>query len=234
MRNTRSIIRKHKAYRQHRVAGLKTASVEGRRHDEVRREDEVSEATRRSGGRYMGGAVVAAMMAPLSLTPAAIADIQTEAITPITEAEVELAQQKWAAGIVGISTAFLAAEDYRGWAELMLQDLYAFEELDVLFKPTLAADQQFRPDMDDALSYFVGGKHEEDTGFAIKPWQSVRFGEQQIITLGTSALAMGNYFFTPAGETEEVKAEFSFGYVKDETGELKIVLHHSSLPFQPA
>jgi hypothetical protein len=40
---------------------------------------------------------------------------------------------------------------------------------------------------------------------------------------------MGNYFFTrPDGN--ELKVEFSFGYILDSTGELRIQLHHSSLP----
>ena len=43
-------------------------------------------------------------------------------------------------------------------------------------------------------------------------------------------MAMGNYFFTTT-EGDEVKVEYSFGYAPDENGDLKIVLHHSSLPF---
>ena len=42
---------------------------------------------------------------------------------------------------------------------------------------------------------------------------------------------MGNYYFTPVGETEETKVEFSFGYVRDSEGLMRIVLHHSSLPY---
>ena len=45
-------------------------------------------------------------------------------------------------------------------------------------------------------------------------------------------MAMGNYFFTgPDGK--EVKVEYTFGYVKDSAGNLKINLHHSSLPYAP-
>jgi hypothetical protein len=43
-------------------------------------------------------------------------------------------------------------------------------------------------------------------------------------------MAMGNYFFTdPQGEL--VKVEYSFGYVLDDHGKVKIVLHHSSVPY---
>merc|ERR1712232_1321825 len=54
------------------------------------------------------------------------------------------------------------------------------------------------------------------------------------ITSGTTAMAMGNYFFTKPdddGNDEETKVEYSFGYFLDSEGALRINLHHSSLPF---
>jgi len=47
---------------------------------------------------------------------------------------------------------------------------------------------------------------------------------------GSMAVAMGNYWFTGT-DGNETKVEYSFAYEKDDDGELKIVLHHSSLPF---
>jgi hypothetical protein len=41
---------------------------------------------------------------------------------------------------------------------------------------------------------------------------------------------MGNYFFTELDGTE-IKVEYTFGYIKDSDGRLKINLHHSSIPF---
>ena len=101
----------------------------------------------------------------------------------------------------------------------------------VLFKPTLAAREQFRPTFEQALSYFVAsnGACPEDTGFAIKGWTKVRFENADIVIHETTALAMGNYFFT-GPEDEEVKVEYTFGYVLDGTGGLRIYLHHSSMP----
>ena len=46
------------------------------------------------------------------------------------------------------------------------------------------------------------------------------------------ALAMGNYFFT-SPEGDEVKVEYTFGYVLDEAGAVRINLHHSSMPAAP-
>ncbi len=153
---------------------------------------------------------------------------------PITKQDVLDAQKAWADGIVAISTVYVEEGDYKMRAAQHIKDLYAYGQGEVLFKPTLASQDQFRETYDQALSYFVGGDIAEDTGFAIKPWSNVRFGEQQIITDSDSAMAMGNYFFTPVGETTETKVEYTFGYMKDDAGKLRINVHHSSLPFTPA
>ena len=152
----------------------------------------------------------------------------------ITEQEVLDAQKAWADGIVAISTTFVEQGDYKARAAQHIKDLYAYDQGKVLFKPTLASEDQFRETFDQALSYFVGGEIAEDKGFAIKPWSNVRFGEQDIITDSDSALAMGVYFFTPVGSEEETEVEYTFGYMKDENGKVRINAHHSSLPFTPA
>jgi hypothetical protein len=101
----------------------------------------------------------------------------------------------------------------------------------VLFKPTLAATDQFRPTFETALSYFVASNNAcpEDQGFAIKGWTNVRFENSDVIIDGNTALAMGNYFFT-SPEGAEVKVEYTFGYIEDGNGGLRIQLHHSSMP----
>ena len=40
---------------------------------------------------------------------------------------------------------------------------------------------------------------------------------------------MGNYFFTDQRGVE-TKVEYTFGYIQDEEGRLRIQLHHSSIP----
>ena len=152
----------------------------------------------------------------------------------ITKEEVLSTQKAWGEGIVEIGKVFIETGDYKSRAERHIRELYAYEHTEVLFKPTLASDVQFRKTFTEALSYFVGGSVSEDNGFAIKPWATVRFGEQQIVTNSNFALAMGNYFFTPVGENEESKVEYSFAYIRDDEGQLRIGLHHSSLPFNPS
>ena len=114
----------------------------------------------------------------------------------------------------------------------MIDSLYGFDNGEVLFKPTKAKDQQFRLTFEGAQSYFIGGNQHfsEDNGFALQPWTNVRFENASVILNEKSAIAMGNYFFTQV-DGNEVKVEYTFGYFVDKQGQLKINLHHSSLPF---
>jgi hypothetical protein len=52
-----------------------------------------------------------------------------------------------------------------------------------------------------------------------------------VVCRGEVAMAMGHYFFGRA-DGSEIKVEFSFVYVRDEQGRIKIQLHHSALPFE--
>jgi len=154
-----------------------------------------------------------------------------DGVMTITAADVEKAQHAWGDGIVEIAAAFDAGMDHAQRAKVHVETLYAYDLGPVLFKPTFAIKQQFRPTFEGALSYFIGGNKafSEDRGFAIQSWTNVRFENQKMALSGTTAMAMGNYFFTPP-KGEEVKVEFSFGYVVDSTGALRIQLHHSSVP----
>lgn len=151
----------------------------------------------------------------------------------ITTEDVLAAQKAWSDGIVAIGATYVAQGDYRQAAADHIATLYAYEQGGVLFKPTLASADQFRETKDEALSYFVGGSIAEDTGFAIRPWTNVRWGEQVIHSYGNTAAAMGNYFFTPDGSTEEIKVEYTFVYERDPQGDLRIRVHHSSVPYTP-
>ena len=149
----------------------------------------------------------------------------------VTVTEVESAQQAWGEGIVAIGHAHSTGGDYVSIARNHVDSLYAYGLTEVLFKPTMAAVEQFRPNFESALSYFVASNNEcpEDKGFAIKGWTKVRFENADIILNDATALAMGNYFFT-SPEGDELKVEYTFGYMVDVSGNLRIQLHHSSMP----
>ena len=152
----------------------------------------------------------------------------------ITNEMIIAAQQQWGDGIVRIAAAHSAGGDYAQVAHDHVETLYAYGLTPVLFKPTLAAVQQFRSTFDEALSYFVAANNAcpEDKGFAIKGWTAVRFENVDIFTDGGVGMAMGNYFFTTP-EGDEVKVEYSFGYILDDDGNVRINLHHSSMPYAP-
>lgn len=169
------------------------------------------------------------LLAFCTIAPFARAEVVIE---DVTRADVLQAQKAWGEGIVAIGKTYQDGGDYKQAATDLINTLYAYDTSAVLFKPTLASADKFRETFDQALSYFVGGIVEEDKGFAIKPWSNVRFGEQQIITYPTAAKASGLYYFTPAEGGDEVEVEYTFGYMKDENGDLKINLHHSSLPYK--
>lgn len=150
----------------------------------------------------------------------------------ISKDQITLAQKAWGDGIVRIAATHAEGGDYEKVAREHIDTLDAYGLSPVLFKPTLARDVQFRSTVEEALSYFVATNNvcPEDKGFAIKGWTKVRFENVDVVVNDGMAMAMGNYFFTDTDGNEQ-KVEYSFGYIVDAEGELRIALHHSSMPF---
>ena len=82
------------------------------------------------------------------------------------------------------------------------------------------------------MSYFLGQNNvcKEDTGFAIKNWKSIKFENYKVVENNDNLLAMGNYFFEN-DKNEFLKVEYTFGFIRINNNELRINLHHSSLPY---
>lgn len=164
-------------------------------------------------------------VALLAILPFTASHVYAECIS---KADVEAAQKAWGDGIVKIGKA----KNSKQAAIEHLEKFYAYGYSPVLFKPTLASVDQFRGTQKEALSYFIGQDYKEDKGFALAPYVNVRWENEGINTYCGNAMSMGNYYFKkPNGK--EVKAEYSLGWVKYKNGDMKIVLHHSSLPFSP-
>ncbi len=140
-------------------------------------------------------------------------------------------QTKWAKGIVELGRSKGDLKTSKKLAIDFINSLYDFKNGSVQFKPTKASEFQFRNDFDSALSYFIGNNSHfsEDSGFALNPWIDVEFKNDSINVVGNVGIAMGNYFFTDL-KGEKSKVEYSFVY-KREGESLKIILHHSSLPY---
>ena len=140
-------------------------------------------------------------------------------------------QNKWASGIVEIGKTKNNFKESVSVAKKFINELYDFENGNVQFKPTKASEKQFRNDFESALSYFIGNNtgFSEDSGFALNPWISVEFENDSLNVYDDIGIAMGNYFFTDQNG-DKTKVEYSFVY-KKVGNSLKIILHHSSLPF---
>lgn len=150
----------------------------------------------------------------------------------ISREDILRSQDKWALAIIGVGEA---KEDYSKSKKLtseFLNDLYDFREGKVQFKPTKASKHQFRNDKASAISYFIGGNKSfvEDYGFAMKPWKKIEFFNDTINIYEDIGIAMGNYFFTDYSGNK-IRVEYSFVYLKKDNS-VKIILHHSSLPYK--
>lgn len=158
---------------------------------------------------------------------------------PITEAEVNAAQQAWCDGLIKIGKVHADGGDYKTTAGQIIDELYDYKEGKVFFKPTLATGSNtFRPTREGALSYFVGGnpKFPEDSGFALKRWTKVSYdnnaAENGIQIHGDTAITMGNVYFTDY-KGNEVKVDKTFVFRRGSDGKLKLCVHKSALPYEP-
>ncbi len=157
--------------------------------------------------------------------------------TPITEQELAQARKNWGDALVAVSKAFEEGgiDAAREVAGATLDAAYGYNLGPVLFKPTLASGEQtFRPTREGALSYFVGHSDDYplDGGFGIKGWRSVESETAASFIQGDIGMWMGWVICTDK-DGNVTKVDKSWGYKKDEEGTLRIVLHHSSLPYQP-
>ena len=155
----------------------------------------------------------------------------------ITEADLLQARTAWGDALVAISKAYENAgiDGARALANDVLDAAYGYNLGPVMFKPTLASgDKTFRPTKDGALAYFVGHdrNYPLDGGFGLKGWRQAEFETSAHFVDGNVGMWMGWGRFTDKdGNVTTVNK--TFGYKKDEDGAVRIVLHHSSLPYEP-
>lgn len=156
---------------------------------------------------------------------------------PITETELAYTRKNWSIALIALSNIYEESgiEAATELARKSIDIFYGYDLGPVLFKPTLASGEQtFRPTREGALSYFVANNSDYplDAGFGIMGWRSVEFETSASFIHGNVAMWMGRGFFTNKDGAVTV-ADKSWGYRRDNHGMLKIVLHHSSLPYQP-
>ena len=131
--------------------------------------------------------------------------------------------------------------DAKALATKVLSEAYDYDKGSVFFKPTLAYGKNtFRPTKEGALAYFVGGNPNfpEDKGFALKPWVKARYdnlgdGDEGIQIHGNIAITMGNVWVTDK-DGNETMVDKTFVFKKGDDGKLKLIVHTSALPYNPA
>lgn len=159
-------------------------------------------------------------------------------IVGITEDEVLGAQKAWCNALVSIATT----GDEKGQpaakalAEKVIDAAYGYQLGPVLFKPTLTVvPQTFRITRQGALAYFVGGDSDYpgDKGFALKGWRQCEIRNAAIFIIDNTATTMGNVMITDKNG-KVVTVDKTWEFYKGKDGKLRIILHHSSLPYKPA
>jgi len=153
----------------------------------------------------------------------------------VTSDDLLAARTAWGDGLVAIAEAFDTdgIERARHIASDVIDAAYGYQLGPVLFKPTLSGGAQtFRTTKAGALSYFVGHStdYPQDGGFALKSWREVRSETAAEFTDGDVGMWMG-WILCIDKDGKLTKVDKSFGYQKDAEGNMRIVLHHSSLPY---
>ncbi|MCA6509516.1 MAG: hypothetical protein ACK596_11765 [Pseudanabaena sp.] len=153
----------------------------------------------------------------------------------ITESEVLAAQKAWGDALVSISTTYdtEGKDAAKALAGKVIDEAYGYQFGLVLFKPTLTTTPQtFRTTRASALAYFVGDDpaFPKDKGFALNGWRKVESKNVGIFIAGDTATSMGKVTLTDK-DGNVITVDKTWQFFKDDTGKLRIVVHHSSLPY---
>ena len=160
--------------------------------------------------------------------------------TAITEAEITQTERGWCAAVIAISDAYQSGgyEAGKAKAAAVIDTAYAYESGPVAFKPTYAiGDSTFRTTRQGALDYFVGPDptipefRGKKLGFATyRHWVKCEIKDYVVQLLGNTANTMGRVILTDSqGQTAEPEKTWTF--IREIDGSVRIVLHHSSAPF---
>jgi len=105
-------------------------------------------------------------------------------------------------------------------------------------------DTEIKNTEKEAMSYVVGAEamkkgefKGEDTGVAINGGMGVNkvaFDSRQIESYGAVSHAMGEYAYTDATSSDNVRVEYIVAYKRCKDGQERICLRHSSVPYAPA
>lgn len=184
--------------------------------------------------------VSAALLLSIIAIAPALADPKVEVFdNTITLEEVQAAQRGWCAGLLAINEAYQKGgfKAAKAKAEAVIDAAYAYDFGPVAFKPTYArGENTFRQDRAGALAYFVGpdpsvkqfGKNQ---GFATyRKWKSCEIVDDVVQLFGDTANTMG-FVKLVDSQGGVARPEKTWTFWKPKAGSIRIVLHHSSAPF---
>lgn len=181
---------------------------------------------------------------------------KTEIRAPLQRSQVLQAQKDWGDGIVELGKYGRKVLEVEAEAEIkglvgihaqsdvnrsvlwtraasFVDKLYAFNEGPVMLKVTEASPStRFRTTRLGSVSWLIGANREfpSDRGFALRPWNEVRFVNEEIAISGDAAQAMGSMeLVDDSGSTREL--QYLFGYKRDLDGRLRIEVAQLALPF---
>lgn len=171
-------------------------------------------------------------LAMVAFVTPAFADMGNKAIS---ESELLAAQEGWCKALVAISATNMkdGQAAAKALAGEVIDSAYGYQMGPVLFKPTLTVNPQtFRTTREGALAYFVGddSNFPKDTGFALKDWTKCEIDNAAIFIQGSTGSTMGKVIFTDK-DGNVTTVDKTWGFARDEAGQLRIVVHHSSLEY---
>ena len=162
--------------------------------------------------------------------------------------DVKDAHKNWCNALLAISKAHSEGglAKSKPLASEIIDAAYAYQFGPVAFKPTWAYGKKtFRTTKDGALSYFIGDNPKfNDPGFGIgspgnkdypnlknrSPWVKCTPENFAIQIFGNTAIGMGWVHFE-AADGYKSKVDKTFSYIRDDEGNLRITVHHSSTPY---
>ena len=145
----------------------------------------------------------------------------------INQDEVEDFLKSWKDGVLEIGSAYRKDNNYKEVAKAFINKHYAFEDGNVLFKPTYTTEVVFRNNLESALSYFISGDISEDSGFAIKPWENIDVSNINFLIESGLFAVHGILNLQSSDSVNQTKIAFTFILVKTNDN-IKIKIHHSS------
>lgn len=153
-------------------------------------------------------------------------------LSPIEKTQkIEQFQDKWINHILNIGLLHRKNEDVRSAAQEFVSACYGYDlnQGTVLFKPTLASEQPFRPTKQGAISYFIGGNtaFPEDDGFALQPWRDITCTNFHAQHYQDHSIVMGQMKLTTQSG-QSVVANYTMSFVW-QAHQCVLMVHHSSL-----